>query len=375
MKNMPKKGKKQDTNKPLKIMSMPVDKGGCGQYRVRQPLAMISQPHQCHIVDKDKDNMNQVYEALKMADIIIVRQGGEIGMRDLKSKYPEIKAKWVLDIDDNIELISPYSEHYRTYGTKEYYDKHADVWLWKDHERGFEVHENFQRVKSLVSSYKEFDMVTTTTEFLAEYARDGGAKEVKVLPNCINLEHWWKPNRKKNKVLKIGWSGGVSHYEDFWEIRKPLNKLMDEYDFNLVFQGADFRGILKKKHRKRVEFRSWVDFTGHSYHLMMMGLDIAVIPLASLPFNEYKSSIKFFEFSAMGVPSVVKNMLPYSEDITKTNSMPFKNSKQFYNGVKDLIEKPKLRNKIGFNARKYVEKNYDAKKCANMWIDAFRSIL
>jgi hypothetical protein len=29
-------------------------------------------------------------------------------------------------------------------------------------------------------------------------------------------------------------------------------------------------------------------------------------------FNEYKSEVKFTEFTALGVPSVVKNMLPYS---------------------------------------------------------------
>jgi glycosyltransferase involved in cell wall biosynthesis len=370
---MKKKEKKQNI---IKIISMPVDKGGCGQYRIRQPLAMIqaNTPHDTHIVDKDKDDMLQVYEALKVADIIIIRQGGEGGMRMLKEKYPEIKAKWVLDIDDNIELISPYSEHYREYGTKEFFDKNSQIWLWKDQERGFNRHANYQRVKSLVQSYQEVDLVTVTTEKLAEYAKESGANHVKVLPNCINLLHWWKPNFKKKKRLRVGWSGGVSHYEDFYEIRKPFNRLMDEYDFDLYLIGADFRGLFDKKHRKRIQYHQWVEFTGHSYRMMMMDLDIAVVPLASLPFNEYKSSIKYLEFSAMGCPSVVKNMLPYSEDITKGRAMPYKTTKQFYKGMKNLIEQPALRNKIGFAARKYVESNYDAAKCATMWIDAYKSI-
>lgn len=363
-------------DKKLKILSLPVDRGGCGQYRVRQPLAMISAytPHDTHIVDKDKDDMMAVYEALKVADIIIVRQGGEDGVRMLKQKYPEIKAKWVLDIDDNIELISPYSEHYREYGIQEFFDSNKKVWIWKDGQSGFNRHSNYQKLKSLIASYSEMDLVTCTTNKLAEYVRKYTDK-VAILPNCVNLDNWWKPNFKPHRRLRIGWSGGVSHYEDFYEIKEPLNQLMDEYDFDLVLVGADFRGILKDKHKKRCEVRGWVEFTGHSYHMMMMNLDIAVIPLASLPFNEYKSSIKFLEFSAMGVPSVVKDMLPYSEDINSKNSVPYKTAKQFYNGLKDLIEKPQLRNKIGFAARKFVENNYDARKCATMWIDTYKSIL
>src|SRR5581483_10816407 len=112
----------------MKIISLPVDRGGCGWYRVRQPFEMIKlhTEHDAHVIDKDNDDPLQVAEALSVADIIVIRQGGEQGLPLLRQTVKnygketgrniDIHAKIVLDIDDNIELISPYSEHYKEYG-------------------------------------------------------------------------------------------------------------------------------------------------------------------------------------------------------------------------------------------------------------------
>lgn len=110
--------------KKLKIISTPVDDGGCGNLRVRQPLKLLKQhtEHDTHVIDTKKDDMVEVAKALAVADIVIVRQGGEAGVEAIKAKPEYAHLKTVLDIDDNIELISPYSEHYKEYGTKEFYD-------------------------------------------------------------------------------------------------------------------------------------------------------------------------------------------------------------------------------------------------------------
>src|SRR6185437_14254657 len=115
---------------------LPCDNGGCGWSRIRQPFEMIKQHtvHDAHVVDNAADDMLAVAKAMTMADVVVVRQGGEEGMRRLKT-FPEFKpVKWVLDIDDNVELISPYSQHYKEYGTEEFYDKGLGQWIWKNGE-------------------------------------------------------------------------------------------------------------------------------------------------------------------------------------------------------------------------------------------------
>lgn len=371
---MPSKEKKQNI---IRVLSLPVDSGGCGNYRIRQPFQMILQhtEHDSYVIETEKDDRVGIYEAMKVADVIVVRQGGEAGRRLLLEKYPEITAKWALDIDDNIEIISPYSEHYKDYGVEEYYDKNLKQWLWKNGQNGFDSEDNRIKVASLLRGMNEVDLITTTTKHLADYAKKYN-DNVAILPNCINHDHWWKLDLKPNKKLRVGWSGGVSHYEDWYAIRKPLNALMKEYGFTLIMVGSHYEGLIDKENRKNVEIHPWLPFKGHSYRMMCMDLDIAVVPLADLPFNYHKSSIKWYEMSAMGVPSVVSDVLPYSEDIREgETALGYKTPKQFGKALKSLLAKPALRKKIGYEARKWVKKNKDAKDNVNLWTDAYSSIL
>jgi glycosyltransferase involved in cell wall biosynthesis len=360
-----------------------VDDGGCGYYRIRQPFEFIKRftDADVHIVDSNNDDMMSVAWGMSIANVMVFRQGGEIGIPHIKDSMKEYyrnmgipgewKPKWVLDIDDNPEIISPYSQHYEEYGTEEFMDNNTGKWLWKDGVANFDLKRNRTRMASLINGMKSVDLVTVTTNKLAEYARQYN-KNVKVLPNCINLDRWWKLPLKTNEQLRVGWSGGVSHYEDWYSIKEPLNKLMREYQFKLIQVGANFEGIIDPDNRHLVEIHDWVPFKGHSYRMMCMALDFAIIPLANLPFNHYKSSIKWYEMSALGIPSVVSNTLPYSEDVRhEKTGLLYKNSKEFYEAMKTLITRATVRHAIGAEARKWVEGNRSAKEWAKLYVEAY----
>ena len=364
----------------MKIMSMPVDKGGCGQYRTRQPFEFIKKytPHDVHIIDVHKDDMMQIVEALKNTNVAVMRQGAEEILNFIEN-YKDYFShlKWVLDIDDNVEVVNPYSEHYLELGTEEVIHRDKDgkeMFLWKDGQGGFDLERNRKRIASLIEGMKKADMVTTTTQTLADYAKQYN-NNVKVLPNCINYDRWWKLPLKKNKKLRVVWSGGISHYEDWYTIKEPLNELMRKYDFTLVMIGAKFKGIVDEDNQKNLEIHDWIDFKGHSYRMMCMNADIAVIPLKDMPFNHCKSSIKYYEMSAMGVPSVVANILPYSEDINEKNAFPYSTADEFKKQLELAIKDEKLRHSVANEAMKYTKDNFDLKKNIHLWVDAYSSLL
>lgn len=370
-------------NKPLKILSLPVDRGGCGWYRVRQPFEMISKytDSDTHVIDKESDDPIEILQALCASDILVVRQGAEVGvdmLRDAANEYAKeanikpFHAKTVIDIDDNVEIISPYSEHYKEYGTREYYDEPSKQWIWKDGEQGFDVVHNRKRIMDLMLGMRKVDMITVTTEKLAEYARQFN-KNVAVLPNAINTDVWWKPNFKDNEQLRVGWSGGISHYEDWFTLKEPLNKLLRKYQFKLVLAGSAFTGLIDKDLHHLVEVLPWVSFEAHSYRMMLLNLDLGIIPLADLPFNHYKSSIKLHELSAMGVPAVVANIEPYNKSGINA-ALYYDNSEGFYDCVEQLILKPELRKKLGMSAMEELEL-YTAKVVTKQYLEAYRSIL
>lgn len=363
--------------KPLKILSMPVDDGGCGWYRIRQPFDMINRftEHETHVWDAEGDDPVELMKAGAIADVAVVRQGGEQAIDYFKT-IPEFRhLKWVLDIDDNIEIISPYSQHYQEYGTQEFYDPALGKWLWKDGEQGFNLAKNRDRVASLLNGMRKADMVSVTTPTLAKYARTYNPN-VRVLPNSVAPDKWWKLNLKPNKTLRVGWHGGVSHYEDWYSIREPLNRLMREYQFHLVMVGSHYGGVIDDDNKHLVEILPWVPFEAHSYRMMCMALDIALIPLADLPFNAYKSPIKWCEMSAMCVPSVVSNITPYKEAIQDgKTALGYRTPNEFYAAVKVLIETPALRTKIGHAADHWVQEHANARTNATLWTDAYSSLL
>jgi glycosyltransferase involved in cell wall biosynthesis len=366
------------SNKLLKIFGLPVDDGGCGWYRIRQPFHMIREhtKHDTHIWDRNKDDSIEVAKALGLADVLVGRPGSELGAKRIMEDYSEYKhLKYVLDIDDNTEIISPYNFHYKDYGVCEYYDKNAGKWIWQNGKYGFDTNANKKRLSDLKWGLKNADLVTVTTEKLAKYVKKYN-ENVAILDNHVNMKVWWPLPREETSEIRVGWAGGMSHYEDWYSIRKPLVRLMKKYKFKLVLIGQSFPGLIPKNLRHLIINNPWVPFKGHSYRTMCMQLDVALIPLANLPFNHYKSAIKFYEMSAMAVPSVVSNILPYSNEIQdNVTAYAYSSEKEFEEKLEQLIMDKKERKRIGNNAYEWVKEYKDANKYAHLWIDAYRKII
>lgn len=346
----------------LKIISLPVDESACGFYRVRKPLEGLQKytEHDTYIIDLQKDNMTDLMKVMPSVDVIYMRPGSEQGLMQIQSLFKdkighELKAKIVLDIDDNVDIISPYSQFYSNYGLKEY--KHGDTFIWKDGEKGFSIQANLARMSYLKWGMKNADLITVTTDKLAEHALQYN-DNVYVNDNTIDFNHWYRLNNKINKSLRVVWQGSPSHYEDWYAIKEPLNKLMEEFDFEMIMLGSQYQGIFDEKHRSRVKALPWVPFGAHSYRMMTLQADIGIIPLADLPFNWYKSSIKWYENAAMGVPSIVSNVLPYSNSIKHgKNAMAYNSEEEFYKGMKELLTNKGLRANIANSAYNYVKEN------------------
>lgn len=295
-------------------------------------------------------------KAIEKADLFIIRPS-DYAIQILKyASLLKNKKPIVADIDDTFHFIDPFNNSYQYMGTKEVTLPDGTP-LWKDGVAGFSVVSNKNRIEAIKETLKNVDAITTTTFELKEYAELFNPNVV-VIPNCINPDLFPPIKLQKDNVIKILWSGGSSHFQDLFEIQPVIKKVMEE-NLNVEFHiaGQVFKGAIKDLPQSRIKTYSWLSPDAHGFRLATIGADIGICPLTDEKFNTYKSSIKFYEYSALKIPTVAKDIPPYSVDIVRDKTgLLYSDTKELKSHLDSLIKDPLKRITLGNNAYDYVMK-------------------
>lgn len=348
---------------------------GCSWYRLtqfkesagRQGLADVQ------FVDPNlsEEDLARVFSA---ADIYVTRLGEHT--IDIFSGLGEIKKPIVVDIDDRYDLINPYSDSYVSLGTEEV--KLSDGrYLWKDGEAEFSVVANRKKLMDFQEVMRRASAMMVTTFELRNYALQYNPS-VAVIPNAIksSLFPLVKDTTKPNGEVRMLWAGGSSHYADLAEVADTLTELMRSYpQLHFYFLGVPFEGIVKNMDPKRVHSYPWIEPHGHGYRLACMGADIGLCPLVDMEFNRAKSSVKYYEYSAVKMATVAKNIPPYSDDIKHNYSgILYDTPADLYKNVSELIEDPVKRLQMAENAYQYVLKERNIDEITKDWVSYLKGI-
>lgn len=378
--------KKTKGKRPLQVLFLPVDDGGCGWYRIRQfdEAFKFRDDVRSYLMDGKEEADKQV-EMINSADVIVGRLCDYQYFKMIKEEIAPDK-KIVFDHDDNTMEVLPTSEHYKEFGTEDAWalveGNLKPIWVTGLTE-GFNRYRNLSSQMSLLYILACADLITTPVQKLLDFYLQFGSKEVKggIVHNALNFDLYpegkFIPKDKKKDEIRIGWQGGVSHMGDWEEIKEPLVRVLKDYpEVTLHIVGSYYKNQFIDI-ADRITRYPWYPFRGYTYRMKTLGLDGAIIPLEDKSFNEYKSEIKFVEFTALEVPSVVKNMLPYSEVITEQNSYPYKDNVEFEVKLRALLEdikKGRAQNKV-VEGKKWVKKDRDIAKEAGSLVQLYKSIL
>lgn len=327
----------------MKIFVMPLMSDGCSHYRIRKPYKAMNDKD---IIFFETSDLESPYalKYLEESDYVLCRQTHEKAIRILDPIFEKDgrKLRVILDMDDYMFDIDPYSEVYEIHGTKEV--KHGDEWLWKDGVN-IDIKKNIELNNNLKAFLKRADILTVSTERLKERYKEYN-NNIIVVNNAIDTKDWVVPNFKEHDEFRIGWTGGISHYSDWYEIKDDIERISKEFpQVKFVIGGVKFDGIFKNI--DNIEYWDWVDPSGHGFRTAMMDLDLAIIPLKDSNFNSNKSCIKFYEFSSLKIPTICSNVAPYSDEAPKESL-----TDNFYETIKYYIENKE-------KAKEMAEKNYD----------------
>lgn len=355
------------------------DNGACGYYRISLPLGRLAAKGWTVYAIEKGDTASHIERGMD-TDLLVIARPSEPQMLDLIREMQARGTRVVIDYDDDMFHISPLSPHYAEFGTHEVAARLPNgeqVTVWQDGVASFSLAANRQRLDLIKRCVEQADLVTVTTERLADCYRPY-TDRVAVLPNCVDLTVWKRLPLQPRAGLRLGWHGGSSHYEDWCLLTQGLPEVMAAYpDLTLVIFGTKFDGTLKAIPADRIEFHRWVPTPAFPYKLAALDLDVAMIPLAETAFNTCKSPIKWVEYAALEVPAVTSHVSPYREIATEKNGVFIEANAPdaWVRGLCLLVEDAMARAAIGYAARQTVEASFDIDRECSRWDEVYRRVL
>lgn len=220
---------------------------------------------------------------------------------------------------------------------------------------------------------------------------------IDVLPNCNDVNDWkFKRVKKLDGKIRVGYMGSITHNDDLALIWEPMAKILEKYP-NVMFEicGAvgpdDIKGVMEKLQsytEKDILKQIWFyegtqSFFGFPELLFRLGWDIGLAPLVDEPFNRSKSHIKFFDYTAISIPTVASRVYPYCEPIfgipiitnKETGLLVENNNEEWFNAIEKLILSEKYRQELVTNAFKHIKDNWQYSQHAFRWRDTFLKYL
>lgn len=225
------------------------------------------------------------------------------------------------------------------------------------------------------------DLVTVSSGELKRFIQEINPA-VRVLPNYLDDRIWRIQPRKylqeQKEVVVIGYMGGKTHLADLEEITSVLERITAKYGEKIGFR---FWGIRPPEVLLRNPATTWeetdeLDYRSFAAYFVDQECDIFIAPLRDNLFNRAKSSIKYLEYSALGIPGVYSRLPAYEAavrhgitgylagDITEW---------EIY--LSRLIESPTLRARLGQAAQQDAMHKWLLKNHALEWREAYDQIL
>jgi glycosyltransferase involved in cell wall biosynthesis len=323
-------------------------------------------------------DVQMAYEFIMQSDIVVFQRPASenwLGFIRTAQKAGKII---VCDYDDDPFSVNPLNPSYKWNGTEEvmmqWNDGKTDM-LWKDGVNGFDVEKNIKHQDMFKACFRKTDLVTVTTPILQEALLPINKNTI-VLPNVIALELYPRVEMVKRNV-RILWQGGQSHYEDLFMVHKAIVDILKKYkNVTFVYFGdVRFHSLFKDAPQDQVEYHPWVGHKTYPYKLATLNADIGLCPITDNQFNRRKSSIKWMEYSAMGIATIASNIPPYSVDIKNQSTGKLVDDDEWYDAMEFLVCNPIARQTLSENAYAEVLKNHNADTKAYLWRDAYEKIL
>jgi hypothetical protein len=246
------------------------------------------------------------------------------------------------DNDDDVRLLPPESPQYKKLG-------------------GLKGVRDFRGQAELI---RRADVVTTTSDYLAQCYREVGAASVVQIENYLNPNQYARAPRQ-HEGLVIGWVAGREHLADAraLSISDVLARIMARHPEVRVVT----IGVRLSLDTERYTHHPVISFEHLKDH--MRQFDVAIAPLADIPMSYARSNIKVKEYAGAGVPWLASARGPYVGLGPREGGRTVEDH-QWEDAVEALITSPLKRMRLRLRAQAW-GRSQCIDRHAHRWADVF----
>ena len=194
-------------------------------------------------------------------------------------------------------------------------------------------------------------LVVCGNAYLAERARQAGARRIEIVPTVVDLERYAVGDQRQSGRIVIGWVGSPTTVKYLAVVAPALQKIAAEFPVQLRVIGAQFDlpGL-------DVDCRLW---TEESEVREIQNFDIGIMPLLDSPWERGKCGYKLIQYLACGVPGIASPVGVNKEIIANgVNGYLATSSDDWLSAFRLLCADAQLRRAMGGRGRHIVEERY-----------------
>jgi len=239
-----------------------------------------------------------------------------------------------------------------------------------------------------IEQMKASDAFIVSTHYIEGKLKDMFPdKPIYVIPNSLDFDIWdnltptvGKEFDKEDGVIRIGYTGCGNHIGDLELIKMPILKLLEEFpklELMLPLRYAvGKRTLWEDIEHPRIKFLDrWVPVDKYPAELAAWKIDIGVAPLRDNDFNRAKSNLRWLEYSALKVPSVMSRVYPFRNTVKDGETGLICNSElEWYEALKSLIVDEQKRKTLGNNAYAVVKRDFNMDTTAAKYAAVLKEI-
>lgn len=221
----------------------------------------------------------------------------------------------------------------------------------------YEIAKENNHSAMIKESIKGAAAITVTHELMANTLKvECNQYNSFVVPNFIDPKiEQYQVNKTKSDVLRFGWSGSITHFEDLYDTYNSLYSLYKSKhtdSFKIIYGGyskddehskAIASVLCCKGNASPHNFATYPSASINEYAKFYDNIDISLIPLRQNRFNNLKSNLKLIESGFKKCAVIVSDVFPYSPHLKHgINCLKVKNKHDWYRNMVKLIENPNM---------------------------------